>query len=224
MATSMKSIAMVRSARFLRGLSALLATACFMPANASSAEKVPSEIAGLLPSAAALDRGSWSVLETEFGKTFTANMTAKLPGFPSSCDFTVGPELRVTIKGDTAWEEPPMLDMVAQTFASDLSQARSSLPTKVANFRKFNSAVQSVGALVDQEVAGGHIVAMEYTEDCKRRPKGTNTVLRGFARKGATLLKLDLWISADAAKAKTMANEVVAAFQQLDFNRLINPK
>lgn len=77
------------------------------------------------------------MIGTGFGKTFNADMRARFPKFPSSRDFTVGPELRVEIKDATAWEEPPMLDM----------------------------------------------------------PSGTNTVLCGFARKGATIPAFDLWIS-----------------------------
>jgi len=45
---------------------------------------------------------------------------------------------------------------------------------------------------------------------------GTNTVLRGFAGRGATRLSIDLWISAGAAEATSLAKDMFARFQELD--------
>lgn len=133
----------------------------------------------------------------------------------------MGPEMHVEIKGDTAWEEPPMLDMAVQMFEESIERARTSLPTHVANLRNSNSDVQSVSALQEEDVPGGHIVAMEYTENCTGHPNGTNTVLQGFARKGATTLSFNLWISAGMAEAREMAAAMIEGFQKLDFNALI---
>lgn len=221
MTTGRTSMTWVRS---VRGRAVLLAAVSCLAGHANASDKVPGEIAALLPAAATLDSGSWGVFDTEFGKTFGANMRAEFPGYPSSCDFTVGPELRVEIKGDTAWEEPPMLDMAVQMFEADVAEARSSLPEHVARLRKSNAHMKAVGTLQNEQVPGGHIVAMEYTEDCAGHPKGTNTVLHGFARKGATQLKIDLWISTGMADAKVMAKTMIDRFQKLNFTPLINGK
>jgi hypothetical protein len=133
----------------------------------------------------------------------------------------VGPELHVEIKGDTAWEEPPMLDMAVQIYEESIGQGRTSLPDRVASLQQSNNDVQSVGALQEEDLPGGHIVAMEYTENCAKRPNGTNTVLQGFARKGATTLTFQLWISAGMAEARAMGAAMIEGFQKLDFNPLI---
>jgi hypothetical protein len=221
MTTGRTLMTWVRSAR---GRAVLLAAVFCLAGHANASDKVPGEIAALLPATATLGTGSWGVIETEFGKTFTAGMHARFPKFSSSCDFTVGPELRVEIKGDTAWEEPPMLDMAVQMFEADVAQARTSVPKGVARLRTTNAYVKAVGTLQNEQVPGGHIVAMEYTEDCAGHPKGTNTVLRGFARKGATQLKIDLWISTGMADAKAMAKTMIDRFQKLNFTPLINGK
>lgn len=210
-------------ARSAGGLAALLAVSS-LSGHANASEKVPGEIAALLPAAARLDSGSWGVFETEFGKTFTADLRAGFPKFSSSCDFTVGPELRVEIKGDTTWEEPPMLDMAMQMFEADVAQARTSLPDHIARLRKSNAHMKTVGTLQNEQVPGGHVVAMEYTEDCAGHPRGTNTVLRGFARKGATQLKIDLWISTGMADAKAMSQTMIDRFQKLNFAPLIDAR
>ena len=182
----------------------------------AEAQKVPSSVSALLPAGARLDSGSWGVFDTEFGKTFTGDMRATFPGRPSSCDITVGPELRVSLKGDTAWEEPPMLDMAVQQFTADIGAARASLPARVAQLRKTNGGVKSVGTLKEEHLPNGELLYIEYAEDCSRHPNGTNTVLRGFARRGATMLSFDLWISAGAAEAASLAKDMFARFQKLD--------
>lgn len=217
----MKLVVKARQRRCVGGVPALLAALCLFPGHGHAAEEVPREIAGLLPSVAVLDSGSWDVFETEFGKTFGANMRAEFPGYSGSCDFTIGPEMHVEIKGDTAWEEPPMLDMAVQMFEESMEKARASMPNDVANLQRTNSDVLSVGAVQAEDLPGGHIVAMEYTENCAKRPNGTNTVLQGFARKGATTLTFQLWISAGMAEAREMAAAMIDGFQKLDFNALI---
>jgi hypothetical protein len=179
-------------------------------------QKVPPGVASLLPAAAKLESGDWGVVPTEFGKTFTGAMRATFPGRPSSCDFTVGPELRISLKGDTAWEEPPMLDMAIEQFTSGIAAARKSLPGNVANFRKTNSSSTSSSALKEERLPNGELLYIEYTENCAKRPNGTNTVLRGFARKGATIFTFDLWLSAGASEATAMARDMLARFQKFD--------
>lgn len=199
----------------------LLAAVFGMSCAASASDEAPPEIAALLPKAASLDSSSWGAFQTEFGVSFGADMRAEFPGFPSSCDFTIGPEMRVEIKGDTAWEEPPMLDMAVQMHESDIESARDSLPQHVAMISKSNGDVQSIGGLLETPQPDGTILAVEYTENCGKRPNGTNTVVNAFARKGATLLFVSLWISAGSGDAVEMVSGMLEAFRQLDFGPLL---
>lgn len=206
-----------RGAR-LPGLAAVaLWLALGLPAFAQgTASKVPPAISGLLPKTAVLKSGSWAVFPTEFGKTFGGDLHAGFTGKPMSCDITIGPELRVSIKGDTAWEAPPMLDMAVALHNEQVAKARKSLPERLARLRSSNRDVKSVGAPKEEKLPAGTILYAEYTENCARHPNGTNTVLLAHARKGATMLSVDLWISAGAAEAKAMAAEMLARFQGLD--------
>lgn len=194
-----------------------LAGSSLLPVQAAAGNaNVPPGVAGLLPATAVLDSGDWGVFDTDFGKTFTGGMRAGFPGRAMSCDSTVGPELRVEIKGDTAWEEPPMLDMAVAMYESDIAAARKSLPAHVANLCKTNSGVRSVGTLQEDHLPNGELLYIAYDEDCVRHPNGTNTVLRGFARKGATMLRIELWISAAPADATALARDVLARFANFD--------
>jgi hypothetical protein len=194
--------------------------ALFLSVQPARAQQVPPAVSGLLSAGTQFASGSFGVIPTEVGKTFTGEMRATIPGRPSSCDITIGPELRVSLKGDTAWEEPPMLDMAVEQFNAGIAQARKGLPQNVANMRKTNSSVQSVGSLREEKVLGGQVIYIEYVEDCARH-KGPNTVLRGFARRGATMLSIDLWISAGAAEATAMAADMFARFAKLNVPALV---
>jgi len=184
--------------------------------TAAGNANVPPGVASLLPATAVLDSGDWGVFDTDVDKTFSGGMRAGFPGRAMSCDSTVGPELRVELKGDTAWEEPPMLDMAVAMHESDIAAARKSLPAHVANLRKTNSGVRSVGTLQEEHLPNGELLYIAYDEDCARHPNGTNTVLRAFARKGATMLRIELWISAAPAEATTLARDMLARFENFD--------
>ncbi|ODU09790.1 MAG: hypothetical protein ABS84_06760 [Rubrivivax sp. SCN 71-131] len=194
--------------------------ALFLLLQPAQAQKLPPAVSDLLPAGAQLARGSFAIMPTEFGKTFSGEMRATIPGRPSSCDITIGPELRVSLKGDTAWEEPPMLDAAVELFNADILAARKALPQRVEQLRRTNASVQSVASLREEKVPGGVLIYVEYTEDCARH-KGSNTVLRGFARKGATMLNLDLWISAGATDATAMAKDMMARFAKLNVPGLL---
>jgi hypothetical protein len=108
-----------------------------------------------------------------------------------------------------------MLDMAVQQYTSDIASSRTSLPELVATLRKTNSGVKSVGTLREDHLSNGELLYTS-TEDCARHPNGTNNVLRGFARKGATMFSIDLWLSAGAAEATTLAKDMLARFQKFD--------
>lgn len=198
----------------------LMLTLNALPAVYAAGSKVPAAIAGLLPKTAKLDGGDWAVIDTEFGKTYSGGMRAEFPGQPSSCNVTIGPELHVTIKGDTAWEEPPMLDMAIDIHTSEIQQARASLPGSVKNMLKTNSGVTSIGDLQDEKLASGQLIYIEFKENCKRH-SGSATVLRGFSRKGATTMTFELMQTKSAAETRALAAEMISKFQNLDTAALI---
>ena len=210
--------------RMTRGAAALAFLACLaaMPAaQAQGARKVPPAVAGLLPPGVAVKADSWAVMPTEFGKSFGGDMHAGFPGMPVSCDNTVGPELRVSLKGDTAWESPPMLDMAVRMHEERVAKAGKSLAGRMANLRKANSGVKSVAPVREESVPGGKLFVLEYTENCSRRPGGTNTIVLGHARKGATQLSVDLWLSAPAAEASALVAGMLSRFQKVDAAGLV---
>jgi len=186
-----------------------------------AADELPAEIAGLLPKAASVKMGSWGAFQTEYGVTFGADILAGPSGYKGSCDFTIGPELRVEIKGDTGWEEPPMLDMLVQMYDENIAGARKSLPERLVNIRASNSDVKSAGEV--QETAGpsGTILTLEYTEDCPSHPNGTNTMLMAYTRKGANIMSVDLWLSTGAADARAFVTPMMESFLALDFAPLL---
>lgn len=190
--------------------------ACAALAAHAAGQRVPPGIAGLLPKSAALKGGDWSVFQTEFGKTFGGGMLAQFPGLPLTCDSTVGPELRVTIKGDTAWEAPPMLDMALAQQDAEIRQVRGSLPSSVATMLKTNSGVQSLGTLRDEQLPSGRLLYIEFKENCARHPNGAGTVLRGFARKGAAQISISVTLTRPAAETRALAIEMLERFQRLD--------
>jgi len=191
-----------------------------MPAHGVAAE-LPREIKGWLSEDTPLADSGWDVLETEFGKSFSGGMTATLPGYSSSCDFTIGPDFKINFLGDTAWEQPPMLDMAVQMYDEDVAKSDASLPRMVEMFRSSNSHIQSVGAVQKEQLDGGVIIAIEYVEDCPKRPHATNTVLNAYARKGATRLDVYLWLSAPLDEARAMVVPVIEGFQKVDWVRLV---
>lgn len=197
-----------RSVGFLLALG-VLAT------EAVAAKKAPAAVEAILPAEAKLMSGSWDVLPTEFGKSYGANLHAGIPGKPSSCDITIGPEIRVSLKGDTAWESPPMLDMAIQLHDDQIKTTRASLQASVANMAKPNAAAGPVGKLQEETTKGGRLLLVEYQESCSRH-QGPNTVVRGFGRKGAMTVELHIWISAGTAEAKAMAEGMLNRFQRLD--------
>lgn len=196
-------------------------TALAMSTQAAG-EKLPREVRGLVPESATLRTGSWAVMPTEFGKTLTGNLSAQFAGMPPSCDSTAGPaEVTMTIKGDTAWEQPPMLDMAIGIYESNIQKERGSLAKSVATQLKNNSGTHSVGDLQDEKLPAGRLLYVEYKEDCARHPKGVGTVLRGYSRKGAMTLQFELGLTKSAAETRAVALEILTRFQKMDLATLV---
>ncbi len=205
----------------IRGLVIVLGVVPIALANAAG-DNLPREIRALAPDSAALKTGSWAVMPTEFGKTLTANLSAQFANMPPSCDSTAGPaEVTMTIKGDTAWEQPPMLDMAIGIYESNIQKDRTSLHKSVVNQLKTNAGTNSVGVLQDEKLPAGRLLWVEYKEDCARHPKGVGTVLRGYSRKGAMTLQFELGLTKSAVETRAVALEIVTRFQKLNLATLV---
>jgi hypothetical protein len=210
----------VRGHRYFGAVTVLFALFFLCPLPVHASGTTPAEILQLVPAKAKLLSDSWGMFETEFGYSYGANLHA---GFPDSvsCDITIGPELRVELKGDTWSDEPPMLDLQIQVYDESIKRAREGLPETVATFAN-NSYVKSVGAVQEEKSPVGHILAIEYSENCTRHPDGPQTILQAFARKDGAILTLFMWIDAELPTATAMAKNMLDRFQQLDIPTLLD--
>lgn len=202
--------------RIIRSLLLLAAITCFSQFAAADSE-MPKSVAALLPASAELRTHDWGVVESEFGSSFGGSMDALFPGkYPSCSDSIYKSQLSVGLKGDTAWEEPPMLDMAIQMYEEEVDSTRESMAESLATSVRNHRNVKSIGDLKEEQLPNGHVFYIEFVEDCDRHPGGTKTLLKGFARRGATLLDFRLALSATGAEARAMAVEILGKFEQLD--------
>lgn len=199
----------------------LLAVLGLPVAAGAPPQKVPPAFASLLPKGAVLDTGSWGVFDTSIpgetsGEAISGDMRAEFPGAPPSCDFTIGPELRVELKSDSSWVGP-MVDMAVQIQEEEIAGTKKSLAADGARLKKNSaSTIVSIGAVKDEKTAAGRLLYYEYTENCEKRQNAPITELRGFARKGMTFLSFNLRMTAGAADTKAIANDILSRFQKFD--------
>lgn len=198
----------------------IVATATGFPLAAPAAD-IPPAIAALLPADATLGKGSWDVIETEFGKTFGADLQASsFPGQRPSCVYAGTPELYLTLKGDTAFENPPMLEMAISMHEQDISRAPEAMSSYISTYIKGGPDVVSVGELREDKRPNGHVVYVEYQENCSSHPNGTKTRLRGLAQRGATQLDFRMVVALSAADALKIADQILVNFEKLDIAAL----
>lgn len=198
----------------------LIAASAGFPLAAVAADPPPT-IAALLPAEAKLGRGNWDVIETEFGKTFGADLIASsFNGQRPSCAYSGTPELLIGIKGDTAFENPPMLDMAVAIHDQEKERAPAALSGFINTYIVSAPDVVSVGPLQEQTRPDGYLVYIEYKEDCSNHPNGMKTRLKGLARRGATQLEINLVVALDGATAVAMAADILQKFAKLDIAAL----
>jgi hypothetical protein len=185
------------------------------------AEEAPPAITALLPTEARLGDSSWAVFDTEFGKTFGGNLRASsFPGQHPSCPYAGTPKLEIEIKGDTAFESPPMLDMMIAEYDKGVAGAPAALSGFIDTYIKSAPDVVSVGSLKEETRPDGHLVYVEYKEDCSSHPNGFKTQLKGMARRGATQIDINLVVALDGAAAVAMAADILQNFAKLDIAAL----
>ncbi|MCB1686081.1 MAG: hypothetical protein R3E82_08505 [Pseudomonadales bacterium] len=195
----------------------VFAAAVALPCAAIADSNVPGAIAGLLPEGADPGKGSFEVMETEFGKSFGGNLQAtSFPGQRPSCVFAGTPELRIEIKGDTAFEAPPMLDMAIAMYQQDIDRAPAATAGFATSFIANAPDVVSVGPVKSEALGTGHVVYVEYAEDCSGHPKGAKTRLSGFARRGATQLNFNIVVALDSAGTLQLARQIIDRFDRMD--------
>jgi hypothetical protein len=195
-----------------------------LPMQAAGDSEVPAAVAALLPPGLQLKSQSWGVFrgEEEFeGTQFNGEMFALFPG-SVSCDFTIGPDFRFELKGDTAWAaSPEQLDMWVQmnapNFEADAASMVSSLNTQL---KGFNHEL-AIATPQSEQLPNGHITFVEFTWKCPNNPQGANIMLDGYARRGTTVLTFRFWSNGAVAEAKAMAGGIFDRFEKLDIAALL---
>jgi hypothetical protein len=196
----------------------LLAAGLCLPQHAAAGD-VPKSVAALLPSSLKLDTQSFSVMEHEFGKIIDARIHA---GFPKAvtCDFTIGPDFNLKFGGDNAWEaDPEQLAMWEQMNAPDFEADGKSLSDRL----KVHVKGSTFDAPRYEQLPNGHITYIDFTWKCDKNPGGENVMLRGYARRGATVLTFDFWANGTSKDAIVLAKEVFAQFEKMDLAELYGP-
>jgi hypothetical protein len=94
------------------------------------------------------------------------------------------------------------------------------MATFVSDYVSGAPDVVSVAALRDEQLTNGHVVYVEYRENCTSHPNGAKTRPRGFARRGATQLELTLVVALDGAAAMKIVGEMFTNFDKLDIAAL----
>ena len=208
------------------GLAFIVVSAFTCFPKPASADDLPASVAALLPDGLVLTSQDWGVFkgEDEFeGVNFTGGARGGFPG-SVSCDITVGPNFNLSMKGQTAWEaDPDMLAMFEQMYLPDAEVHADGLSGSVKWMLgdSSSSGELAIGEPKDEQLPNGHIVYIDFTWKCNKNPAGKNVLLKGFARRGATVLNFDFWANGDAAEARTMAVGILDRFEKLDLKALI---
>lgn len=194
-----------------------------LPAPATADSQVPSSVADLLPSGLQVKSQSWGVFkgEEEFeGTQFGGSMFALFPK-AVTCDFTIGPEFRMELKGDTAWEaSPEQLAMWEQMNAPDFEADGKSMEDFLKMHLKGLNDNLDVAAPQSEQLGNGHVTYVDFSWKCPNNPEGTNIMLEGYARRGTTVLTFRFWSNDVVADAKAMAAQIFDKFEKLDIAAL----
>lgn len=194
----------------------LAAAITCLPQMAWAGKEVPASVAALLPAGLKRDTQSFDILEHEFGKVIGAQIHAGFPG-ALTCDFTVGPDFNLELKGDNAWEsDPEQLAMWEQMNAPDFEADGKSLSDRLK--------VHVKGSTFDtpryEQLPNGHVTYVDFTWKCDKNPGGENVLLSGYARRGSTVLTFEFWANGTSKDAIVLAKEIFAQFEKVDLAEL----
>jgi len=198
----------------------LLAAVSALPMPAAADSEVPPAVRDLLPASLKVTSQSWELIETEFGKALVSDMHALFPG-SVSCDFTIGPEFVLELKGDWAWEaSKEQLDMWVLMNQPDFQSEGESMAASTRNMLHGLGDELSVGTPQQEQLPNGHVTWVEFDWKCAKNPDGHNVKLRGYARRGATVLEFGFWANGGKEEALALARDIFAKFEQLDIDAL----
>lgn len=215
----MRSKRFVVPGRAIRSL-LLLAAIATLPSPAAADSEVPPTVRDLLPAALQVKNQGWSVFKEEFGTIISGQMQAFFPD-SVSCDYTIGPELNLELKGDSAWEgSPEQLEMFAQMNQPDFQAQGESMLSFTKNHLQGSGNPLSVGVPQQEPLPNGHVTYLEFTWTCAKNPGGRNVMLDGYARRGATVLEFGFWANGGKEEALALARDIFAKFEQLDIDAL----
>lgn len=219
----MMSMQKVGSGRTVGSLLLVVAMIC-LAQNAIADTEVPQSVIDLAPASVQLSGQAWEVYEAdESGKVGSAGLNGTFPDF-RRCAYAAGPEFELSLAFDTAWEASP--DQLATWEEMilgelDFEGAPERLVESVRMKITEAAGTPVVGAPVVEELPNGHIAYLEFGWKCAANPGGANTLLQGYALRGATSLQFDFWIYAGRDEAVAMASEILANFEKLDLNELL---
>lgn len=203
--------------------SLLLAAIICLPQIAAADTEVPASVAALLPSSLKLDTQHFAVFEHEFGKVIGAQIHAGFPG-AVSCDFTMGPDFNLDLKGDNAWEaDPEQLAMFEQMFLPEVTEPYAQPHSDfVQKFVSESYGELAIGTDQSEELPNGNITYLDFTWKCPKNPGGENVMLSGYAHRGATTLTFSFWANGTSKDAITLAREIFTQFEKMDLAELYN--
>jgi hypothetical protein len=205
--------------RTVRSLLLMTAITC-LPQLAKADTQVPPSVAALLPAGLQLKTQDWGVFDHEFGKVISGQMGALFPG-AVSCDYTIGPEFNLELKGDTGWEaSPEQLAMWEQMNAPNFQAEAESMSSMIATHVTDTYGELAIAEPKSEQLPNGHITYVDFTWKCAKNPEGKNVMLEGYAHRGATVLRFRFWANGSSKEAIATAGEIFAKFEKLDLAAL----
>ena len=214
----MISIQKVCQGPAVRSLMLIFAITC-LPQMAAAGSEVPASVEALFPASLEIKTKSWDAIPHEFGVVINGQMHALFPG-AVTCDYTIGPEFNLELQGDNAWEaSPEQLAMWEQMNTPDFEAEGKS----ISNFLNVHVKGSILGTPRLEQLPNGHVTYIDFTWKCDKNPGGENVMLKGYARRGTTVLTFNFWANGSSKEAIAMASEIFAKFEKLDLTQLYEP-
>ncbi len=202
----------------------MLAAVTFLPQMAAADTEVSKAVLTLAPASVQLSIQSWDVYDNgDTGKIGSGQLHGTFPEY-RRCAYAAGPEFELSLGIDPAWEASPgQLATWEEMFLSELDfeNAPERLVESVRLKVTEAAGTPVVGTPVVEELPNGHIAYLEFDWKCAGNPGGANTLMEGYALRGSTSLQFSFWVYAGREKAVAMATEILAKFEKLDLDELM---
>jgi len=234
----MRSMQKVGAGRTVRSLLLLAAVTC-LPQMAAADGKAPAAVMDLVPAGLRIEDQNWVFQDIEMEnydepvaddgsypmlqfQQIDWSVRASFPG-SATCDFTIGPELRMSIQSDSLWDSSPENFALWEQTTSNDRNFEASARSRFEFINQNISATAGELAVSEpqlEQVPNGYINWVEFSWKCPRNPGGQNIWMDGYANRGATVLEFYFWSNASRAEAVAMANEIMAKFDKLDLDEV----